>query len=89
MRQQACVPRLCHPWPGLPFAGWSTIEDDLRMAHFFGMHSMQVLALAGLLASRLPPLRAHRLVTVTLLIWAALTAAIFLEAVLGRPFLPV
>ena len=74
---------------GLPFAGWSTIEGDLRVAHFFGMHSMQVLAIAALLANRLPAFCGNRLVTVTLLIWAALTAAIFLEAVLGQPFLPV
>ena len=32
---------------------------------------------------------ANRIMIVTLLIWSALTAAIFLEVVLGRPVLPV
>lgn len=32
---------------GFPLVNWSKASGDLRIAHFFGMHSLQILPLAG------------------------------------------
>lgn len=71
---------------GLPVFGWSQQGGDLRVAHFFATHAMQVLPLVGYALRNHGP-RGARLVAAAGGLYAALTAATFVQALLGQPFI--
>lgn len=73
---------------GVPVFGWSREVGDLRPAHFVATHLMQFLPLAGLAADRLIPRAARPAVAVAALLLAGLAAALFAQALAGKPVWP-
>jgi len=70
---------------GLPLLGWSTTIPDLRPAHFFALHAMQIVPLAGWLADRAVPALARPLVWGVTVANAALATWLFVNALSGNP----
>lgn len=71
---------------GLPLFGWSRQVGDLRVAHFFATHAMQLLPLAGFVLRNTGSRGCHWVLAGSAA-YAAFTAAVFVQAMLGRPFL--
>jgi len=72
---------------GWGFFKWSRDGGDLRVAHFFGMHAMQVVPVIGAAATRLTSRgRAIVIVVLAACAYAALTTFTFIQALQGRPF---
>ncbi|HAY07077.1 MAG TPA: hypothetical protein PKV67_16240 [Hyphomonas sp.] len=71
----------------LPVMGWSREVGDLRIAHFFATHAMQLLPLFGLLTLALPRHLAVPAVWTAAAGYAALVIATFVQALAGQPFL--
>lgn len=69
--------------------GWSRDAGDLRVAHFFATHALHAIPLAGLLAARFAPRQAMALVWLAAGLYVALVAGSFVQALHGRPFLPL
>jgi hypothetical protein len=65
--------------PGLPIVGWSTVGGDLRVAHFFGLHALQVLPFIGWLLARRSNLGARQRL---LLVWTSGLAYLGLVVIL-------
>lgn len=68
--------------PGLPVTNWSLRNGDLRVAHFFGMHSLQILPILGFYVARQP-----RQVIVLAVVYFVLVSAVLMQALSGKPLL--
>jgi hypothetical protein len=71
---------------GLPLLGWSRSGGDLRVAHFFSMHALQIVPLAGWLVARSRLSRPRLAVAVFAAAYAGFVLWTFLQALAGRPF---
>lgn len=71
--------------PGLPFTNWSTSGGDLRVAHFFGMHSLQGLPLFGWLLDHRGVRNGRALVWIVAGAWLLVTVLLVVQALTGRP----
>ncbi len=79
--------------PGLPVTGWSTTGGDLRIGHFVGLHSLQVLPFVGWLLMRRRATRRLRGGQRVALVWVAafsylgLIALVTWQALRGQPLI--
>jgi hypothetical protein len=68
--------------PGLPLLNWSLNAGDLRVAHFFGMHALQVIPIVGhYLAS------SKKQVFIFSALYLTWVIVVFIQALNGIPFL--
>ncbi len=73
--------------PGLPFVNWSTRAGDLRVAHFLGMHALQIFPIAGWLLSQRQDRTAMQLTALFtfFVIYVSGTTYFLLQALRGIP----
>jgi hypothetical protein len=74
--------------PGLPILNWSTAGGDLRVAHFVGLHALQVIPLAGYVLSRrasTPLFSPTGWTAVVALVYLLVVTALFVQAMRGQP----
>ena len=76
--------------PGLPIVNWSTSGGDLRVAHFLGLHALQILPIAGFLIGRHKRWAINQKTAYVLALsgaYALLIAVLYFQAIHGLPLL--
>ena len=77
---------------GLPLLNWSTIAGDLRVAHFFGLHGLQIMPLFALVLHKkwkASSITQSVLVILVGLLYAGWIAYTFYQAKQGLPFIKI
>ena len=77
---------------GLPFLNWSTKGGDLRIAHFFGLHGIQIIPLFALWASNMfHKSTKNQIIAITLyaVLYGGWLAYVFYQAKQAIPFIAV
>ncbi len=75
---------------GLPLVNWSTIGGDLRIAHFFGLHGIQIIPLLALwLSNKWKTVNRNQIIAVTIfaLVYASWIGFVFYQAKQGIPLI--
>jgi hypothetical protein len=70
---------------GLFFLNWNTTFGDLRVAHFFGIHSLQIIPFFGLLVEKLP--LNIKAVWVFSLVYLGYVLFTMVQGLMGLPFI--
>ena len=76
--------------PGLPLVNWSTVAGDLRVAHFFGLHGLQLIPLFAFVIHRYfkwPTKKQTLIVLVFAVVYLMWMAVVFYQAAQGKPFI--
>jgi hypothetical protein len=72
--------------PGLPFLGWSKVAGDLRVGHFFGLHSIQVAIILAAISMLLPAAARIPFVMVGNLTYLGFVILNTIQALQAEPF---
>ena len=75
---------------GLPIVNWSTLGGDLRIAHFLGLHALQLIPLFSYLMMKKTSLSIRMrtiLTTVFTIIYVALIFFLYQQAMAGQPLI--
>lgn len=73
--------------PGLPLTNWSTVAGDLRIAHFAGLHAIQAVPIAGVLADKAFNSKSSLLTGLCAAAYLVFFVLVLIQALMGRPLI--